>query len=327
MRWQKWAMRKVNGMKLKLMIRLLLLALFMAGLAPVAQAFYNPSSGRWLSRDPIGERGGVNLYGFVRNNPVSLVDLLGLRDITAEEQKVLDELQKFADSVAGNKSASTYGNGEYAKAIAAVIGDIKALIASIKGEEDPATLAMGLKALTLWADKNTALSYDKTDAGVSTCNIFVADVIGDAGFETKLIRRPSRLWLDFRIPGTTEWHQDKTLGAFKVTWRVKVEDGKGGGATGGGKKGKTVLKVQLDQPIKGKGGGRFVNLHGISESGTVPPALGHIISYPGHIGIYLGRGLYMSSTTDDPTGIQGRGAGINLKFINNNENQLYRSPE
>ena len=26
------------------------------------QRFYNPSSGRWLSRDPIGERGGRNLY-------------------------------------------------------------------------------------------------------------------------------------------------------------------------------------------------------------------------------------------------------------------------
>lgn len=33
-----------------------------------AQAFYNPSTGRWLSRDPIGEKGGKNLYGFVQND-------------------------------------------------------------------------------------------------------------------------------------------------------------------------------------------------------------------------------------------------------------------
>lgn len=39
---------------------------------------YEPFSGRWLSRDPIGERGGVNLYGFVGNNPVRRVDYLGL---------------------------------------------------------------------------------------------------------------------------------------------------------------------------------------------------------------------------------------------------------
>lgn len=36
--------------------------------------------GRWLSRDPIGERSGRNLYGFVRNNPLSLFDYLGLAE-------------------------------------------------------------------------------------------------------------------------------------------------------------------------------------------------------------------------------------------------------
>jgi RHS repeat-associated protein len=39
---------------------------------------YNPSLGRWLSRDPIGEAGGVNLYGYVGNNAVNSVDSLGL---------------------------------------------------------------------------------------------------------------------------------------------------------------------------------------------------------------------------------------------------------
>jgi RHS repeat-associated protein len=41
---------------------------------------YDPSSGRWLSRDPIGEAGGENLYGFVGNDPVNRVDLLGLQE-------------------------------------------------------------------------------------------------------------------------------------------------------------------------------------------------------------------------------------------------------
>jgi len=34
-------------------------------------------TGRWLSRDPIGERGGLNLYGFVRNAATSTVDMDG----------------------------------------------------------------------------------------------------------------------------------------------------------------------------------------------------------------------------------------------------------
>src|ERR1035441_1916421 len=42
------------------------------------QRYYNPTTGRWLSRDPIGERGGINLYGFVGNNPISRIDLFGL---------------------------------------------------------------------------------------------------------------------------------------------------------------------------------------------------------------------------------------------------------
>jgi hypothetical protein len=36
----------------------------------------------WPSRDPIAERGGINLYGFVGNHSIHCVDYLGLRDVT-----------------------------------------------------------------------------------------------------------------------------------------------------------------------------------------------------------------------------------------------------
>jgi RHS repeat-associated protein len=39
---------------------------------------YNPFDGRFLNRDPIGEDGGLNLYGFASNDPVDRVDHLGL---------------------------------------------------------------------------------------------------------------------------------------------------------------------------------------------------------------------------------------------------------
>jgi RHS repeat-associated protein len=42
--------------------------------------FYDPNLQRWINRDPIGERGGVNLYEFVRENPIGLIDTLGLAD-------------------------------------------------------------------------------------------------------------------------------------------------------------------------------------------------------------------------------------------------------
>lgn len=40
--------------------------------------YYNPSTGRWLSRDPIGERGGLNLIGVTFNGLVNSYDVLGL---------------------------------------------------------------------------------------------------------------------------------------------------------------------------------------------------------------------------------------------------------
>jgi len=41
---------------------------------------YRPSLGCWMSRDPIEERGGMNLYGFVRNCPTMAIDRDG-RDL------------------------------------------------------------------------------------------------------------------------------------------------------------------------------------------------------------------------------------------------------
>ncbi len=38
---------------------------------------YNPADGRWISRDPVGEDGGVNLFGFVENSPSLRNDYLG----------------------------------------------------------------------------------------------------------------------------------------------------------------------------------------------------------------------------------------------------------
>ena len=64
-------------MKTKPMMLLTLLALGVM-LGREAQAFYIPSTGRWLSRDPIGETGGNNLYGFVQNRGLDFIDSLGL---------------------------------------------------------------------------------------------------------------------------------------------------------------------------------------------------------------------------------------------------------
>ena len=40
--------------------------------------FYDPSSGSWTQRDPIGIAGGQNLYGYVEGDPVNATDPMGL---------------------------------------------------------------------------------------------------------------------------------------------------------------------------------------------------------------------------------------------------------
>jgi len=48
------------------------------GLYYFGYRYYSPELGRWMTRDPLQESGGVNVYGFVGNDPVNQVDALGL---------------------------------------------------------------------------------------------------------------------------------------------------------------------------------------------------------------------------------------------------------
>src|SRR5690606_26062226 len=48
------------------------------GLYYYGYRYYDPVTGRWPSRDPIEEKGGLNLYGFIENNGISRTDFIGL---------------------------------------------------------------------------------------------------------------------------------------------------------------------------------------------------------------------------------------------------------
>jgi hypothetical protein len=68
-----------------------------------ANAFYNPQAGRWLNRDPIEERGGINLYAAAANDLLARVDPLGKQgctcgpDVTDPVKNVLQDIQSHWD--------------------------------------------------------------------------------------------------------------------------------------------------------------------------------------------------------------------------------------
>jgi RHS repeat-associated protein len=47
------------------------------GLVYYGLRYYSPSLGRWINKDPLGEKGGLNLYAFGSNNSINGYDYLG----------------------------------------------------------------------------------------------------------------------------------------------------------------------------------------------------------------------------------------------------------
>lgn len=48
------------------------------GLVNFGRRYYDPDIGRWITQDPLGREGGPNLYAYVLNSPLMLIDMYGL---------------------------------------------------------------------------------------------------------------------------------------------------------------------------------------------------------------------------------------------------------
>ena len=66
---------------------------WVTGLIYFRARWYDSETGRWLSKDPIGISGGLNLYAFCSNNPVNFIDPSGLCE-TDLKDKDLSELSE-----------------------------------------------------------------------------------------------------------------------------------------------------------------------------------------------------------------------------------------
>lgn len=78
------------------MKRIFVLGMLTLSFVGNALAYYQAEQGRWLNRDPIGERGGLGVYVSGNNTLINAVDILGLtlKCKTKKAQEILDNLEK-----------------------------------------------------------------------------------------------------------------------------------------------------------------------------------------------------------------------------------------
>ena len=57
------------------------------GLVRFGARDYDAETGRWTAKDPIGFHGGLNLYGYVENDPVNWTDIYGLITLSETQAK------------------------------------------------------------------------------------------------------------------------------------------------------------------------------------------------------------------------------------------------
>jgi RHS repeat-associated protein len=85
--------------------------------------YYNPSTGRWLSKDPLQEKGGLNLYVACHNDLLGRIDPLGQADVSAcvqllasiyvQSQKLIDELKAYDPVLDGQGGPTWKPGGHY----------------------------------------------------------------------------------------------------------------------------------------------------------------------------------------------------------------------
>ena len=90
--------------------------------------YMDPLTGRWPSRDPIGEKGGMNLYGFVGNDGSTKIDLLGLEMSPCGIYFEVSECSKENTEAIGNalcevRKRITAARAAISEAIQALEGD------------------------------------------------------------------------------------------------------------------------------------------------------------------------------------------------------------
>jgi RHS repeat-associated protein len=163
------------------------------GLVGFEHRHYLPGVGRWLTRDPIGEKGGLNLFAFVNNAPTDATDYLGLYRILVRidvpgqnpsgpgdhQDMVIDdtdtghawvvfdpECGKGKLSVGWYPAKTPFFGSDYHNGVAGQVGDdsqhhyeYEYVVEKVSKERYEAALREALSARGSWSEKNSCTNF------------------------------------------------------------------------------------------------------------------------------------------------------------------------
>ena len=146
------------------------------GFTQFQHRWYDSEIGKWLSRDPIGIKGGVNLYGYVGNNGVNKIDPSGLRDcvsgftecvknvtISAIKQYAIDLKDELLGEKIGTNGvcaiAAAFGCTIFVEAIPAYVVCVGTAFKTCSGTFDIMDYASW--GIDVWGCYNSHLRYCK----------------------------------------------------------------------------------------------------------------------------------------------------------------------
>ena len=191
-----------------------------SGLSLTLYRAYDSNLGRWLSRDPIAEQGGINLYGYVYNNPLNLIDPLGL--FTQEE----------ADNIRNSATMGGLVGGAFFGAIGGGAGGFFVGLPTGPGEAVAVPAGAGLGALG-GAIQGAVIGRTAAEVTIAIGNLIDSMAGTKAGFlpkggscpynpkKQKSGELPRNKRGDYIDKNGNAWRWDP----IKAEWDVQLRDG------------------------------------------------------------------------------------------------------
>ncbi len=157
------------------------------GLHYYGYRYYNSSTGQWLSRDPIGEEGGLNLYGFVHNNAIDAHDNLGLCDANCNPP-LNPKDNEYNKQLVAIRHTYPHAHPKKLDAFEDLVDGI-AIVKTIEGcGSTVGSAAQGATSLTKTAlNSNAKSETDLTDHTKQMIRKLVEDLKGKHGYSVWLV--------------------------------------------------------------------------------------------------------------------------------------------